>query len=112
MIEAIKQAAIGAVEAAGPVIVQLGHVTSINPLKVMVDQRLELTEDFFIIPESLTKLEIDLKHTHGISGSGTTQEALKDKIIVRKELAAGDKLLLLRMQGGQRYVMMDRVVSP
>lgn len=111
MLEAIKQAALGAMDAAGPVIVQLGSVTQINPLKVMVDQRLELTEDFFLLSESLTKLELDLKHTHSITGSGLTQEALKDKIILRKELEAGDKLLLLRMQGGQRYVILDRVVS-
>lgn len=111
MLEAIKQAALGAMDAAGPVIVQLGVVTSVNPLKVMVDNRLELTEDFFVVLESLTKLELDLKHTHSITG-GSTQEALKDKIILRKGLEAGDKLLLLRMQGGQRYVILDRVVSP
>ncbi|MEC0171422.1 DUF2577 domain-containing protein [Paenibacillus graminis] len=111
MLEAIKQAALGAMDAAGPVIVQLGIVTSVNPLKVMVDNRLELTEDFFIIPESLTKFEIDLKHTHGIDGSGATKEALVEKIIIRKPLAIGDKLLLIRMQGGQRYVIMDRVVN-
>lgn len=112
MLEAIKQAALGAMDAAGPVIVQLGVVTGANPLKVMVDNRLELTEDFFLLSESLTKLELDLKHTHAIQGAGSTQEALKDKIIIRKELEAGDKLLLLRMQGGQRYVILDRVVSP
>lgn len=112
MLEAIKQAALGAMDAAGPVIVQLGSVTQINPLKVMVDNRLELTEDFFILPESLTKLELELKHTHAIQGAGSTEEALKDKIILRKGLEVGDKLLLLRMQGGQRYVILDRVVSP
>ncbi|AIQ45625.1 phage protein [Paenibacillus sp. FSL R7-0273] len=110
MLEAIKQAALGAIDATGPVMVQMGRVVSVNPLKVIVDNRLELTEDFLIIPESLTELKVNLRHTH-TSGSGTTGEALTSPIILRKALAADDKLLLLRMQGGQRYIILDRVVS-
>lgn len=96
MLDAIKQAAIDAVKAEGPVMVQLGSVTKINPLEVLVDNRLSLQEDFLIVPESLT----ELKATVG-----------NQEIVIRKPLAAGDKLLLIRMQGGQRYVIMDRVVS-
>lgn len=48
------------------------------------------------MPESLTELK-------AILGS--------QEVVIRKALAAGDKLLLIRMQGGQRYVIMDRVVS-
>ncbi|MNO53893.1 hypothetical protein D3C76_443480 [compost metagenome] len=96
MIEAIKQAALGAVNAQGPVIVELGSVTKINPLEVLVDNRLSLPEDFLLVPESLT----ELKATVG-----------SQEVVIRKALAAGDKLLLIRMQGGQRYVIMDRVVS-
>lgn len=96
MLEAIKQVALGAIDAAGPVMVQLGVVTNVNPLKVMVDNRLELTEDFFILPECLTEQKIMI-------GS--------QEIEIRKGLAAGDKLLLIRMQGGQRYAIMHRVVG-
>jgi hypothetical protein len=96
MLEAIKRAATEAVAAAGPVIVQLGSVTQINPLKVLVDNRLELTEDLFIMPEYLTEQKITI---------GT------EEYEIRRALTAGDKLLLIRMQGGQRYVIMDRVVN-
>ena len=106
MLSAIKQAAIDAVQAAGPVMVQLGVVTKTEPLTVMVDNRLELTADFLLVPDSLLPLELDLKHTHG-----TSEEALSDKVMIRKGLAAGDKLLLLRMQGGQQYVIFDKVGS-
>lgn len=110
MLDAIKRAATEAVNAAGPVVVQIGSVTKINPLEVLVDNRLTLTEDFLIVPESLAELKLDLRHTH-TSGSGAVGEALAAPVIIRKGLAAGDKLLLIRMQGGQRYVIMDRVVS-
>ncbi|WP_438491011.1 DUF2577 domain-containing protein [Paenibacillus sp. IHBB 3054] len=96
MLEAIKRAAKDAVDAAGPVVVHLGVVTKMNPLEVLVDNRLSLPEDFLIVPESLTELKV-------IIGN--------QEIVIRKPLAAGDKLLLIRMQGGQRYVIMDRVVS-
>ncbi|MEK5397452.1 DUF2577 domain-containing protein [Paenibacillus sp. FSL K6-2859] len=96
MIDAIKRAAIEAVDAAGPVQVQLGIVEKINPLEVLVDNRLSLSEDFLILPETLAEFKLAI-------GSNEYE--------IRKPLAAGDKLLLIRMQGGQRYVIMDRVVS-
>jgi hypothetical protein len=96
MLEAIKRAAQEAVEAAGPVQVQLGVVTNDNPLEVLVDNRLSLSEDFLIVPETLVEFKLAI-------GSNEYE--------IRKPLAAGDKLLLIRMQGGQRYVIMDRVVS-
>ncbi|WP_342480038.1 DUF2577 domain-containing protein [Paenibacillus sp. FSL L8-0340] len=96
MLEAIKRAAMDAVDAAGPVVVQLGSVTKINPLRVLVDSRLELTEDFLIVSETLTEMKVTIGN---------------QEIVIRKPLAKGDKLLLIRMQGGQRYVIMDRVVS-
>ncbi|WP_438497178.1 DUF2577 domain-containing protein [Paenibacillus sp. IHBB 3054] len=96
MLDAIKRAAKDAVDAAGPVVVHLGVVTKINPLRVLVDSRLELSEDFLIVPESLTELKVTVGN---------------QDVVIRKALAAGDKLLLIRMQGGQRYVIMDRVVS-
>lgn len=96
MLDAIKRAAKDAVEAAGPVILQMGVVKSINPLEVTVDNRLELTEDILIVPEMLTELKVTVGN---------------QEIAVRKGFEVGDKLLLIRMQGGQRYVIMDRVVS-
>lgn len=81
MLEIIKKASTGAVDASNPVAVLYGTITKINPLEVNVDQRFILTEDFFVLPESVTK----------------------------KSLEPGDKLLLLRVQGGQSYVVLDRV---
>ncbi|WP_368665124.1 MULTISPECIES: DUF2577 family protein [Paenibacillus] len=64
----------GAVGAAGPVGVQLGSVTKINPLSVLVDSRLELSEDFLIVPETQAKL----RGTIGVQ-----------EIVIRKALVAG-----------------------
>jgi hypothetical protein len=105
----IKQAGAGATEAGKPVNILFGSVTHINPLEVTVDQRFALDEDFLIVPESLTEYKIDVSHTHSYSG-GTTGPALAQELLIRRGLEVGDSLLLLRMQGGQQYIILDRVV--
>lgn len=115
----MKQAGAGAVEAGNPVSIMFGEVESAEPLKVRVDQRFALTAEFLVIPEALTRLELELRHAHqytDTSGSGTTvkmtdPELPEEPVVIRRGLETGDKVLLLRMQGGQKYVILDRVVS-
>ncbi|WP_282938998.1 DUF2577 domain-containing protein [Paenibacillus sp. RC67] len=112
LLDLIKQAGSDAVNAGYPVSIFTGNVVQINPLEVSLDpQREPLTEDFLLVPESLTHLELDLKHTHS-TGEGTTEEALADPILIRKGLEQGDVVLLLRMQGGLKYIVLDKVVEP
>jgi len=110
MLNAIRQAALTAVEAAAPVAVMFGTVTKTNPLEVNVDQRFTLDADFLIVPESLTRLEVDLRHAHTAPG-GTTGDALTQPVVIRRGLQAGDRVALLRVQGGQKYLILDKVVG-
>lgn len=79
--------------------------------------------------------EIDLSHTHGYSGttgssnshshsySGTTETGGKidithshkfkgiKEIIIKNALAIGDEVIMIRMQGGQKYIVIDKVVK-
>jgi len=95
LVELVKQIGVGAVDAGQPVAVLYGEVTKINPLEVVVEQRLTLSEDFLLVPESLTRYV----QTVG----GTTIE-------IRQGLVAGDSVALLRAQGGQRFLILDKVV--
>lgn len=79
--QVIKQVAMAAVEASYPVAVMSGSIVNTNPLEVRVEQRFSLSADFLIVPESL------------------------------KDLKQGDKLILLRVQGGQQFVLLDKVVD-
>src|SRR5690625_934038 len=110
MLNLIKQAGLDAYGASNPVIIQFGVVSEVDPLEVIVDQRFPLTEDFLIVPESLTRLEVNLQHSHSYS-DGTTGNALNEPVVIRRGLETGDKVILLRMQGGQKYLILDRVVS-
>jgi hypothetical protein len=69
-----------------------------------VDQRFILDADFLIVPESLTRMELDLSHTHGSGGQGLTIP-----VVIRPGLEAGDKVILLRVQGGQQFLILDKV---
>lgn len=112
MLELIKKAGVGAVEAGNPVQLVQGEVVSTQPLSVKIDQRFTLPADFLIVPESMTALEVELRHSHSLPGGGTTGEALESPLVIRRGLEAGDRVILLRMQGGQRYLILDRVVMP
>lgn len=118
LLDVIKQAGVAAVGASNPVNVLYGVVTKTNPLEVNVDQRFTLSADFLIVTEQLHRYEVELKHSHyyedtdnSITTTRETEEALPEKIVIRKGLELGDKLLLLRIQGGQKYVILDKVVE-
>lgn len=108
--DTIKRLGAGAVNSSNPVTVMFGTVTKLNPLEVNVDQRFTLDEDFLIVTERLTRYEIDLKHKH-TTGSEDTGEALTDKVVIREGLKVGDAVMLLRVQGGLKYVVWDRVIT-
>jgi len=96
LLSTVKQAAMAAIAASNPVTMMYGVVTNTNPLEVNVDQRFTLPADFLVVPESLTENKL-------VIGGST--------YIVREGLKVGDKLLLLRVQGGQQFIIIDRVVS-
>lgn len=111
MLDAIRKAALTAMEATVPVAVMLGTVTKTDPLEVNVDQRFTLDADFLIVPESLTRHEINLRHAHTTPGGGATDDALTEPVVIRPGLQVGDRVALLRIQGGQKYLILDKVVS-
>lgn len=81
-IKTIKRIALEAVEASRPVNVCFGKVTSASPLKIQVDQKMILDKDQLILCKTVTD----------------------------PKLKKGDELVLIRQQGGQQYVVIDRMV--
>jgi hypothetical protein len=107
--EAIMKIGLGVVQASDPVAVMYGTVVQVDPLEIQVDQRLTLPAAVLLVPESLVGYTVDLGHTHNLSGS-TTGTALTQPVVIRRPLEEGDNVLLLRLQGGQLYVILDRVM--
>ncbi len=113
LLDLIKAAGADAVNASNPVNILFGEILTVHPLSVKVDQCFILPADFLMVPERMTKYEVDLQHTHQYTDDGSTSdtsEALTQRIVIRSGLAPGDRVLMLRVQGGQRYVILDKVV--
>lgn len=84
MLDVIKKAAVAAVDAKSPVQILFGNVTNTQPLEITVEQRFALRDPFLVIPESAAQ----------------------------KNWMMGDSALMLRVQGGDSYVVLDRLVKP
>lgn len=101
LVKAIKKAGIDAVAAGGPVTVCFGKVVSTAPLHVLVEQKLMLGEAQLGLTRNVTDYEVE------ISRSGTESEP--EKVMIHNGLHPGDEVLLLRQQGGQKYMILDKV---
>lgn len=125
----IKKAALQAVESTDPAGLYFGIVDSLSPLAVTVDQKLTLGEKQLILSTLVQDFDVDLTmshstesytHTHNISdtytGGGSASSDTHSHtysgtkgFTVHLGLKPGEKVILLRMQGGQRFLILDRV---
>lgn len=96
----IKRAAIEAVAAERPMQHLQGVVESTNPLKIRVNQKLLLSSAHILLTNAVRDHKIRLE-----TASGTRSETY----IVRNALSPGEAVLLLRCDGGQRYIVIDRL---
>ena len=101
LLNTIKKAAVEAVEAEKPVNILFGKVTSASPLKINIEKKMILTSEQLILTNAVAN--IDISHLHEVSGTET--------FTVYNGLVVGDEVVLLRMQGGQKYIVLDRVVA-
>lgn len=60
LVRAVKQAAVEAVRASGPVGVCFGTVTSVDPLKITVDQKKTLTDTQLILTNNVRDFTVEM----------------------------------------------------
>lgn len=81
--ESIKKIALNLMENESLATFMFGVVTKEKPLEILVEQRLPLDEDFLVLTKTLVENE---------------------------PLKKDDKVVLIRQHGGQKYLVIDRVV--
>lgn len=119
-VELVKRAAVEAVEAGKPVNILFGTVFSTSPLKIQVDQKSIYTSKMLILTRNVTDFEVDMtvNHTTENKGGGSGATAFeahnhaysgRKTFKVHNALQAGEKVLLVRVQKGKKYVVIDRV---
>lgn len=111
----LKTAALDAVADSKPTDVCMGVVVSESPLAVQLNQKLTLTEDFLLLSRAVTEYTVtmtvehttetalggDDEHSHGYMG--------EKEFLVQNQLKEGEKVILIRLVGGQKYLILDRV---
>lgn len=130
IVEIIKQAAFEALTASNPCAIMFGKVISANPLKINVEQRLTLDESHLILTSLVRDFEVDMtvdhftendsylntSHSHPDAGTNsfdsTHKHAYKGKktFLVHLGLKINESVMLMQVQGGQKYIILDRVV--
>ena len=122
LVRAVKQAAVEAVKADGPMAVSFGTVTSASPLKIQVDQKKTLTEAQLILTNNVRDFAVEMTtlpdfHETEEESGGSGDAAFsshKHKYQGRKKwkvhlaLKAGEKVILISCDGGQKYIVLDR----
>lgn len=128
LLQLIKQAAKEQVESSKPVAVMIGKVVSTAPLEIQLDQKLRLTEEFLVLTKAVVDYSVNMtvnhtteSHTHAHqyiddSTTRTTQShthnhayAGTKAFTIHNKLKVDDHVILLRVQGGQQYVVLDVV---
>ncbi len=101
LLDVVKEVAQQAQDASVPAAFLTGLVTSAAPLTVRVDNRFELSGAALVVMREFGAGAY-ATHTHTLNGQTTEAE-------VYTGLAAGDKVVLLRNQGGQEFLVLGRV---
>ena len=106
-----------------PADIFFGTVESISPLVIGIDQKLKLTEEALILTSAVSehgaKVTADNKYRDayisdldGTSGSCRIRMGLEnEEITVKNGLSKGDGVILLRVLGGQKFIVLDKVVE-
>jgi len=115
----IKRAAREANDASIPCDIVTGKVISASPLKIKVTQKLTLTADFLILAQNVTDYKTQITITSGFSsgehsqytGSGAHDHTVtKGEAVIHNALKKGDVVVMIRQAGGQKYLVIDKVV--
>lgn len=128
LLRAIKKSAVEAVEASKPTAIIFGTVILTNPLHIRVGQKLTLTMEQLKLSRNVTTYTITVGmelftdntiHTHSYRDDGQSLMTGSNHhnhpmtgiklITIHNGLAIGDEVIMVRMQGGQQFVVIDRV---
>lgn len=118
----IKKAAVEAVSASKPTAIVYGKVISTSPLKINVEQKMTLTAAQLVLTRNVTEYKVYMTVDHVTENkSGGRGDASfdshnheykgKKEFTVHHGLIVGDEVVMIQMQGGQKYIVIDRVVK-
>lgn len=100
MVKAIQKNNERSIDYSKPTTFMFGTVTNVNPLKVNVEQRMVLDKHSLILSENVTDHDVSMM----VDDERKTYR-------IYNALKTGEKVVLLRQQGGQKFIILDRVIT-
>lgn len=98
LLKIIKKTALEAVTASKPMEICTGTVINVSPLTIETEQKMKLGTAQLILSRNVTDYKTFM-----------TINSIKQEVTIDNKLVFGDMVLLLRKQGGQEYVVVDRL---
>lgn len=123
IVNTIKEIASTVISNGEPMEVIVGEVVSVSPLAIKIDPKLTLPEENIILTKNTSEwtMEMSVDHvTENRAGGGGVAEYAshnheykgRKKYLVHNQLVMGDKVIMLKETGGQRYIALDRWYNP
>lgn len=98
---ALKKAALDAMNASQPCDFCFGKVTSVSPLAISIEQKMTLGAAQLILTRNVTDYQTRI----------TTEGEQTKTVTVHNALKTGDEVILMKKKGGQKYLVLDRMVN-
>ena len=115
LLNSMKKAGLDAVEASKPADFCFGKVTKEEPLTISVEQKLTLSTAQLVLTRNVTEFKIKITpikwKTEEEDGHKHELKEEEKEIKVHNKLKVGEKVVLIRQKGGQKYLVLDRVVD-
>lgn len=123
IVNTIKEIASTVISNGEPMEVVVGEVVSVSPLAIKIDPKLTVPEENIILTKNTCEwtMEMGVDHvTENRAGGGGMAEYAshnheykgRKKYLVHNQLVMGDKVIMLKETGGQRYIALDRWYNP
>lgn len=120
LLKLIKKASVDSVNAKKPVNILYGVVLAKKPLQVQIEQKLILEESQLVLTRNVTDYSVNMivdHQTESVSGgsgdssfsSHSHKYSGEKTFSVLNALQEGEKVVLFRIQDGQKYIILDRV---
>lgn len=124
-VENVRRAALQAFQNTKPTGIYYGTVINVNPLEIKLSQKIILDSQMLILSSLVQDFSVNMTvdhttenhtHNHTLPGYGTTTDEThkhdysgQKTFQVHLGLNVGEKVILVRVQGGQKFLVLDRI---
>lgn len=106
LVGVIQQIVQNAVEAMKMADKATGTVESISPLRIRVDASMQsIPASALSLTDTVKERIVPVKNCQECSGSG----GCTGTVTIREGLKVGEKVLMMRVQGGNQYIVLSRI---